>query len=313
VANVSISRRHLAAALSALALPSVAWANQQTPQPGAGEATRVLDGARRLTVQVYLNEQGPYAFLVDTGANASVISSVVMEQLGLPSGPNVTLHGIAGVQTVGPVMLDKVRVGHREREGLMLSVLPDRYLSAPGILGMDWLGNQGLTLDVAGKRMHVGASLPKTDEYSISVPAKLQRSGLTLIEALAAGVPTLAFLDTGSTTTVGNQALMDAAIRQHGVTSDWTDLQLISLTGQTLTGRLAALKRLTLGTISLMNLPVVFGPVHTFDYWGISDRPALLLGMDVLNIFETVSLDSRRGAVHFQLSPTSVNRDAAAS
>lgn len=306
MANVSISRRHLVAALSALALPGVAWANQQTPQPGAGEATRVLDVARRLTVQVYLNEQGPYAFLVDTGANASVISSLVVERLGLPPGPNVILHGIAGVQTVGTVMLDKVRVGRREREGLALSVLPDRYLSAPGILGMDWLGNQGLTLDVAGKRMHVGASLPKTDEYSISVPAKLQRSGLTLIEASAAGVPTLAFLDTGSTTTVGNQALMDAAIRQRGVTSDWTDLQLVSLTGQTLTGRLAALKRLTLGTISLMNLPVVFGPVHTFDYWGISDRPALLLGMDVLNIFETVSLDSRRGAVHFQLAPSSV-------
>jgi len=296
-----------------MAFPGMALATQQQPPPVTTAPTKVLDAARRLTVQVLLNDQGPFSFLVDTGANASVISSAVVAQLGLPAGRNVNLHGIAGVQVVGTVMVDSIRVGRREQRGLVLSVLPDRHLSAPGILGMDWLGAQGLTLDVAGRQMHVGASLPKTDEYSVSVPAKVQRSGLSLIEAMAGGVRTLCFLDTGSTTTVGNQALMDAAVSKREITSDWTDLQLVSLTGQTLTGRLAALKRLRLGTIGLVNLPVVFGPVHTFDYWGISDRPALLLGMDVLGIFQTVSLDYRRGAVHFQLSPTTANRAAAMS
>lgn len=312
MAGASISRRSLATALAACMAPGLVWADQQ-PGPLPGAPTRVLDGAHRLTVQVLLNGQGPYAFLVDTGANASVISSALVAALGLPAGPAVNLHGIAGVQAVGTVRLDSIRVGRREREGLILSVLSDRHLDAPGILGMDWLGAQGLTLDIAGRRMHVGASLPKTDEYSVSVPTKMQRSGLSLIEARAADVPTIAFLDTGSTTTVGNQALMDAAIAHRGVTSDWTDLQLVSLTGQTITGRLAALKRLSFGKISLLNLPVVFGPVHTFDYWGISDRPALLLGMDVLNTFETVSLDYRRGAVHFQLSSATSGRTAAAS
>ena len=307
MANVSMSRRHMAAALSALALPGIGWADQQEPTPPSSAPTRVLDGARRLTVQVFLNGQGPYPFLVDTGASASVISTTLANSLDLPPGPDVTLHGIAGAQRVQTVALDSIRVSRRERKHLNLSVLPDHYLNAPGILGMDWLGEQGLTLDVAGKQLHVGASLPKTDELSVTVPTKLRRGGLGLIEALAAGVPTLAFLDTGSTTTVGNKALMDIAIQRRGVTSAWTDLQLVSLTGQTLDGRLAALKRLKLGPISLINLPVVFGPVHTFDYWGISDRPALLLGMDVLNIFETVSLDYRRGAVHFQLSRSSVD------
>ncbi|TCS15888.1 retroviral-like aspartic protease family protein [Caulobacter sp. BK020] len=313
MANVPISRRNLAIALSCVAFPGLALADQQQPPPVTTAPTRVLDSARRLTVQVFLNDQGPFSFLVDTGANASVISSALASQLSLPAGKEVNLHGIAGVQVVGTVTIDRVRVGRRERRDLVLSVLPDRHLSAPGILGMDWLGSQGLTLDVAGRQMHVGASLPKTDEYSVSVPAKIQRSGLSLIEALAGGVRTLCFLDTGSTTTVGNQALMDAAVRKREITSDWADLQLVSLTGQTLAGRLAALKRLRFGSIALVNLPVVFGPVHTFDYWGISDRPALLLGMDVLSIFQTVSLDYRRGAVHFQLSSTTVDRGAATS
>ncbi|MBC7668268.1 MAG: clan AA aspartic protease [Gemmatimonadaceae bacterium] len=172
----------------------------------------MLDGARRLTVQVFLNGQGPYPFLVDTGASASVISAVLADSLALPRGPDVTLHGIAGAQRVRTVALDTIRVSRRERRHLNLSVLPERYLNAPGLLGMDWLGERGLTLDVAGKQLHVGASLPKTDELSVTAPTKLRLRGLALIEALAAGVPTLASLDTGSTTTVGNGALMDIAI-----------------------------------------------------------------------------------------------------
>jgi hypothetical protein len=53
--------------------------------------------------------------------------------------------------------------------------------------------------------------------------------------------------------------------------------------------------------------------VHTFDYWGLSDRPAILIGIDVLNAFESVALDFTRGQVHFRLSSTSANRAAAMS
>ena len=282
-----------------------------TPEPG--ERTRALDAARRLTVQVFLNGRGPYAFLIDTGANASVVSIELAAGLDLPPGPPVKLHGIAGVQPADTVLADSIRVGKRERRRLSVSVLPERFIRADGILGMDWLGEQGLTLDFAGKQMRVGASPPRDDAYSVTVPTMDERSGLSLIEAQAGGVRTLVFLDTGSTTTVGNQALMDEAIRHQGVSGAWADMQLVSLTGQTLMGRLAALKYVRLGAITLRNLPVVFGPVHTFNYWGLADRPALLLGVDVLNAFEEVSLDYRRGSVHFRLSSSSAGRSTAAS
>jgi hypothetical protein len=55
-------------------------------------------------------------------------------------------------------------------------------------------------------------------------------------------------------------------------------------------------------------VPVVFGPVHTFEYWGLVDRPAILIGIDVLNAFESVALDFTRGQVHFRLSSSSSNR-----
>lgn len=323
MSSVPISRRWMAAGgLAALTTPVLAATTrdepaenvQSAPAPEAsGDRTRTLGPARRLTVEVFLNGRGPYAFLVDTGANASVISAGLAAALALPAGPAVKLHGIAGVQPAGTALVDSIRVGRRERRRLAVSVLPERYMGADGILGMDWLGGQGLTLDFADKQMRVGASQPRSDEYSVTVPTMMERSGLSLIESVAGGVRTVVFLDTGSTTTVGNQALMDEAIRRGGVTGAWADLQLVSLTGQTLMGRLASLKRVSLGKITLRNLPVVFGPVHTFNYWGLADRPALLLGVDVLNHFEEVSLDYRRGSVHFRLSTSVASRNAATS
>ena len=319
MSSVPVLRRWVTSAgLAALTAPvtmALAGARAEslsnTPEPS--ERTRALDAARRLTVQVFLNGRGPYAFLIDTGANASVVSSELASALDLPPGAPVNLHSIAGVQPADTALIDSIRVGRRERRGLSVSVLPGRFVRADGILGMDWLGGQGLTLDFAGKQMRVGASQPREDGYSVTVPTTVERNGLNLIEAQAGGVRALVFLDTGSTATVGNQALMDEAIRHHGVSSAWTDLELVSLTGQTLMGRLAALKYVRLGAITLNNLPVVFGPVHTFNYWGLTDRPALLLGVDVLNAFEEVSLDYRRGSVHFRLLPSSAGRSAAAS
>ena len=199
------------------------------------------------------------------------------------------------------------------RRDLTLSVLPGRFIQAPGILGLDWLGSQGLVLDFARDQMRLGSIAPMTDEMTVSVPIKARRNGLHLIEASVAGAAVLAFLDTGSTTTVGNAALMAQAIRRRSVTTDWADIELLSLTGQTITGRLAALKRVSLGRVTLGNVPVVFGPIHTFTYWGLVDRPALLIGMDILNAFESVALDFNRGQVHFRLSSPSTSRETAMS
>jgi hypothetical protein len=44
------------------------------------------------------------------------------------------------------------------------------------------------------------------------------------------------------------------------------------------------------------------GPIHTFDYWGLTDRPALLIGADVLQKFRSVALDFKRGEFRFSMT-----------
>ncbi|HUO12509.1 MAG TPA: aspartyl protease family protein, partial [Caulobacteraceae bacterium] len=63
----------------------------------------LLDLYRRMTGPVTLNGAGPFAFVVDTGANQSVISAELAAQLALPPGHAEELHGVAGVQTTQTV------------------------------------------------------------------------------------------------------------------------------------------------------------------------------------------------------------------
>lgn len=303
-----MSRRRLAAllALSMPAFPALAQVLPDTSAP-----TRPLDGTRRLTVETLINGQGPYPFMIDTGASASVISRDLVARLDLPPGPRSRLHSVAGAEMVDTVRVRSLAVGRRERRDLTASVASSRFMQVAGILGQDWLGSQGLILDFARDQMRLGTRLPREDELAVSVPLRTQRNGLHLIEGVVRATSVLAFLDTGSTTTVGNLALMTEAMAKGAIGKDWADIELQSVTGQSMTGRLAALKSLRLGKMTLRNLPVVFGAVHTFDYWGLTDRPAILLGNDVLNTFDSVALDYNRGQVHFQLSAASAKRGAA--
>jgi predicted aspartyl protease len=298
-----MSRRGLAALATSL-LSSPAWASELTTQvvPPPTDSLRYLDPSRRLTVQALVNGQGPYGFLVDTGADRSAISSDLADTLGLARQGRVTVHSIAGAQTVDTVQLQSLAVGRRMRGPMVMSVLPADHLGAAGLLGLEWLGDSSLMLDFEGRRMRVGAALPLPDSRTVVVKTRTRSGGLTLIDALIPGARVLAFLDSGSTTTVGNLALLEAARREQAILGDVVDIDLRSVTGQTLAGRLAVLSRLTLGKMVLRNVPIVVGPVHTFDYWGMGQQPAILIGADILQKFQTVALDFRRGEVRFRVS-----------
>ncbi len=295
-------RRALMGLIAATAAaPGLAFSAQTLPAPPPADPLKYLDMAGRLTVQARVNGRGPFAFMVDTGANSSVIASEIVDQLGLTRGPRAEMHGIAGAQTVDTVRIDQLAVGRRIRKAMTLSVLPRATLGADGILGLEWLGRSSLLLDYARRRMIVGEGLPVPDAQTFAVKARLQRSGLTLIDAFLPNRRIIAFVDSGSTTTVGNLALLEEARRRNAILGPAVETQLRSATGQVLPGRLAVLTSLTLGKIILRRVPLVIGPIHTFDFWGMHDEPAMLIGSDILQKFQMVAIDFRAGEVRFRV------------
>ena len=301
MAQWAITRRSLLGLAATLASGPALAQDPGAPPADNHETLRYLDLARRLTVQVMLNGQGPFQMLVDTGANSSVISRETAQKLGLARGAPVEMHGVAGVETVDTAIVDTLQMGRRIRRHMRMSIVAERHLGAAGLLGLDWLGDDNLMLDYRRRRMIVGEPLPLPDDRTVVVRTRL-RSGLTLMDASMSGQRLIALLDSGSTTTVGNLALLRVAQARKAINGAITDIVLRSVTGQTLPGHLAVLNRLTLGKMTLINAPVVMAPVHTFDYWGLGDQPAVLIGSDILQKFESVALDFKRRQVRLKIA-----------
>lgn len=310
------TRRRFASLLSAGALcPASAWsaaisvqtASRLTPlaeqpyQPPVS-LTTVADLYRRMTAPIRINGAGPFAFVVDTGANQSVLSEELATQLGLTPGPLEPLNGVAGVENT-PTIRAALEIGRRNEGEAVFSILPAKAIGGAGMLGLDRLDGQELTLDFQGEALRIQPpGRLWRDPADIAVKARRRDGQLTLVDADLAGIPLVAFLDSGAQNTIGNMALRQLAITRNP-TCLWTPTPIVSATGQTISGQMADLPQLRVGGMRLPSWPVAFADLHTFKMWDLTRKPAILLGVDVLSRFQSVCLDFARNEVRFRLPP----------
>lgn len=308
---MSPDRRQIAALLAAAGLsplargtPALAQVTSEAASPSepASQVGTARDKYSRVTAPIYINGQGPFRFLVDTGANRSCISEALAERLGLPDGPRVSLHTVAGQKMRASVHVNELKVGTRVQRNARVAVLPIIGEDIDGALGVDWLKGQRLVLDLKGRSMDITTShMDQTVEGKVVVPARRKSGQLTIIDADLAGRQISAMVDSGAEITMGNAALRRIIGPQPRNTLP-QPIELSSLAGEKLTGELLFLSFLRLGGLQLGNVPVAFVEAHVFRLWGLQNVPTLILGMDLLNEFDKVHLDFGRSIVRFDLS-----------
>jgi hypothetical protein len=138
----------------------------------------------------------------------------------------------------------------------------------------------------------------------VTVPARYRFGQLVIVGAEVSQIPVSAFLDSGAQISVGNLALRDAVLkRRPELAEKFVETPLVSATGQVARGELALLPSLRLGALSLQRMIAVFADLHIFRLWELQDRPAILIGIDVLRQFENVVLDFGLREVVFQAPP----------
>src|SRR5690349_20565118 len=96
-------RRAVSLGLAGLGLAGAAEPPPPSPSPPSGIDEGALlatapDLAGRITVPVRVNGEGPFDFVVDTGANRTVIAGELAAELGLPDDGPASIHGIVGVE-----------------------------------------------------------------------------------------------------------------------------------------------------------------------------------------------------------------------
>ena len=251
------------------------------------------DAANRMTVAVEIGTVGgthrPFAFLVDTGAERTVVARSVVNALGLvPDGRGMVI-GMAGSQEVDLVSIESIVLGRRSLFAVTSPVLEAQAIGADGIIGLDGLQGQRIVFDFDRNTMLLGtpAALGGDRGYDIVVRARRKSGQLIMTDALVDGVRTDIVIDTGSDTTIGNAALARALARDHRQDT----VQLVSVTGQKATAELGLARKLELGGMSLNNTLIAFSDAPPFEKLGLRRRPALLLGMAQLRLFHRVAID----------------------
>jgi hypothetical protein len=299
----------LAASARSQASPSSSPpASEASPEaPGESTSLKTQTDVGRLVTQVFVDGKGPYGFLVDTGAERSVVADSLVAELGLTPTGRANVQGLILKVPTDLVTLGELRYGSFTRQDLVVPVLPRALLGVDGYLGLDIINDtritfafkaQSIRIEKPGGRLRTDRDVTVVVIHGTGKGGRL-RSNLCLVD----GVRATAFIDTGSESTIGNMALLDAL-----PAVDHPNLGPATLEGATggeASGRLTPVKRIELQNLIFQNGVVVMSDVPDFDRWGISTRPAILIGMDYLRKFASVTIDYRHKEITFELANAS--------
>ena len=287
--------------------------NPNSGNPNLGSLAAYRDTADHLTIEVRVNEAGPFRFVVDTGAESSVLSDTVATQLGLQPSGRAMVQGIISKIPADLVHINGLAYGPFSKRDLVLPVLPRQLLQADGYLGLDAISDSRITFDFRNHLLtlespqshlpYIFANAAQTVLIDVRGTAGRLRASHCDID----GVRAAAFIDTGAEVSIGNQALMDALTRRHH--PDLGPILLTGVTGGQVEGRLISVSAIRVQELSFTNGTLVISDSPNFDDWGLAHKPAMLIGMDFLRQFAKVTIDYRFQEIRFELASMPENTE----
>lgn len=260
------------------------------------------DHDNRVTVPIRIGESGPYAFIVDTGSQRTVISRELADRLALVPDTPVTVLSMTGSSQVDTVTVPRLSFGSTNVSDIQAPVFSGEHLGGEGLLGLDGLHAKRLVLNFRSGRMEVGPTrrTRTKDSDAIVVTARSKLGQLILLDSQAEGQRVHVILDTGSEYSIGNAALLKR-LTQKNKKRFMESVSMTSVTGESLLGQWGMISKIKMGSLTMTNLPVVFAEAAPFAELGLSDKPAILLGISALRAFERVSIDFGAKRVDFLL------------
>jgi predicted aspartyl protease len=294
----------LGASTSSIAAPAHACEPLDPGAPAVGGAT-TEDSAGRAVAAIHINGQGPFRFIIDTGANRSVLSQALATRLGLaPSGVDV-VHSIAGAEPAGLVNVESLSFGdlhlsHGDMPVLDGPMLADEH----GVLGVDGMAGRLLHVDFIRHCVEVYESAARFPTQGwLSVPARMQFGTMLTVQGRIQGVNVNVLIDTGSDISLANQHFRDALRGVAARTIEYHGDRAFTFGRPIVLEKSVWTPTLRLGRTDIDGVNAYIGDFHIFDVWGLQNEPTLLIGMDVLARSQEMAIDYEHGVVYFRKRP----------
>jgi hypothetical protein len=169
---------------------------------------------------------------------------------------------------------------------------------ADGLLGVDGLRGRRLLINFEQRCIEIASSRgARRLRGWLAIPGRLRFGNLVVLQGRVGDARVNLLLDTGSSSSLANDALR-AAI---DVRTRRTEDVEVTTAGDTLSPeRLLYIRRLRISDMEVRDVTAFVGGFHVFDVWGLADEPTLLIGMDVLSQARGLAIDYERAVVYFQ-------------
>jgi len=267
------------------------------------------DHIGRVVVPATVNGKGPFRFIVDTGATHSTVSPALVRALGLKPTEvaSVVVNGITGTAQVSAVTLDTLQTGDLTMAALVAPVVWAPVMAgADGIFGAAGLTEKSLSVDFERNSVRISRGVePKVRAEALRIHATRMTHGLLTLEMRVGGVRALAVVDTGSERTLGNLALRDALKGRPRFGTEALVTSVIGATEQVERGEIWEAPPLVIESLRINQVAVVYGDFHIFKVWEMRDKPAMIIGMDVLGTVAALGIDFKNQDVYFTNSRVS--------
>jgi hypothetical protein len=258
-----------------------------------------LSATDRMLVAVNIGGSGPYPFIVDTASENSVVARDLAETLSLPPSGRASILSVTSLRQAGMVDMKGVSFVPGKTHDVRAAILERRNIGAAGILGIDALRGQRVVLDFAASQLTIeSSSRSKPAPSEIVVHGRKRLRQLVLADCTIAGVPVDVIVDSGSQVSLGNEALRTLLTTRK---NEFLPIALLTVTGETQNADYTRADKLVIGSAALIGMPVAFADAYIFRRLKLTKGPALLLGMDALQMFERVSVDFQANEARFVL------------
>lgn len=273
------------------------------PETAAGPTES--DRSGRIVAPVWVNDQGPFRFIVDTGANRSVLSTDLAMQMGIATDGHGDVHSVYGAAPAPMVNVRSVRYGDLVLSNGRMPMLDSAVLAGEhGLLGVDGMVDRFLMLDFARNCIAIVPSRqairPRGRDWTM-VRGELRFGHLIVVHGEIDGVGVNVLLDTGADASLGNTALRDAIVARRAARGRRRE-RMATANETIVMDHAVIVSQLQLAGLQANDVPTFIGDFHIFNLWGLQDEPTILLGMDVLSQADAMAIDYGRATVHFRVT-----------
>lgn len=304
----------LAWPLLTLALP-LAIHSLLAAQPSPTATTGLIDSAAevltierernsRFTLPVLVEGSGPFAFMIDTGSQATAVTHEIRDAAGLEPAGTAILVGMASRRQVDLVDVGRIDFGSNSYTNFAAPVLAREHVGADGIIGLDALQDFRVLIDFRQHTIAVqdAGTRQGRSGFEIVVRARSRLGQLLITDAMVEGVRATVIIDTGAQTSLGNMALREKIRAKRAQDVVTTDVNGVDIVGQ-----LAFVRSLVIEGLSLSDVPLTFADTPAFAALGLENQPVLSIGMQHLALFDRVAIDFGRQRIMFDV-PADVAR-----